>query len=146
MYSDILSITGGIKNGSIGQCDCTSPCSYNQYTSLISYGSIPSLSVAHAIADHLEVEYRRYVRFKNYPVTFFLFFFFSSSICDISLFVYFAVHDVYILFCLYVLLFLWRRDLYEMAPNKCSLYVCMYVYRKFKFSGTSILGIHLNTH
>ena len=24
-------------------------------------------------------------------------------------------------------LFLWRRDLYEMTPNKCLLYVCMYV-------------------
>ena len=52
------------------------------------------------------------------------------SICDISLFVYFAVHAVYILFCLYLLLFLWRRDLYEMAPNKCSLYVCMYGAKK----------------
>ena len=22
--------------------------------------------------------------------------------------------------------FIWRRDLYEMAPNKCPMYVCMY--------------------
>ena len=48
------------------------------------------------------------------------------SICDITLFVYFAVHVVYILFLFFYFLFfiLYGAVIYiEMAPNKYSMYV-----------------------
>ena len=54
-YLQYFISTGRFKNGEFGSCDCPVACSYTQFESSISYGLLPSYSVADDLYERYQL-------------------------------------------------------------------------------------------